>query len=324
MRPGFQFNELSANVWVTFGIDPAKSYTEAGFGVFCWTLARLKAGVTPEQAREDLKPATGELQQRFPVIISGYAPYVAPLYKQAIGEIGRTLWTLQGAVLFVLLIACANVANLRLAQAASREKEIAVRASLGASRGRLIRLLLTENLVLASLSGAAGLLLAFSLVKLLVALGPANIPRMADLHALPVGGRVLGFTLGVSMLAGIISGLAPAWHASKLDLNEMLKESGKGAMTGARASSLRGVFIVAEMALALALLVGAGLMVRSFLRLQTTDPGFNPQNILTMRVLLITDKYFHGTETVLRNHNFGSEIAEFLGRAIKQIETIPG
>ena len=111
------------------------------------------------------------------------------------------------------------------------------------------------------------------LVKLLVALGPTNIPRLAELDALPVDGRVLGFTLGVSMLAGIISGLAPAWHASKLDLNETLKENGKGAMSGARGARLRGVFIVAEMALALALLVGAGLMIRSFLRLQTTDPG---------------------------------------------------
>jgi putative ABC transport system permease protein len=324
MRPGFRFNELSADVWVPFGIDPAKSYTEAGFGVFCWTLARLKAGVTPEQSREDLKPATGELLQRFPVVISDYAPYVAPLYKQAIGDISRTLWTLQGAVLFVLLIACANVANLRLAQAASREKEFAVRASLGASRARLIRLLLTENLVLSALGGAIGLLLAFLLVKLLVALGPTNIPRMAELDALPLDSRVLGFTLGVSMLAGIISGLAPAWQASKLDLNEMLKEGGKGAMTGVRASSLRGVFIVAEMALALALLVGAGLMIRSFLRLQATDPGFNPQNLLTMRVLVITDKYFHRTEAQIRTHSFGSEIADFLGRTIKQVETIPG
>ncbi len=322
MQPGFRFNELAADVWVPFGLDPAKSYLEAGFGVFCWTLARLKAGVTPEQAREDLKPATGELQQKFPAIMSGYAPYVTPLDKRVIGEIGRTLWALQGAVLFVLLIACANVANLRLAQAASREKEIAIRASLGASRARLIRLLLTENLILAALGGVLGLLLAFSLVKLLVALGPSNIPRLAELGALPVDGRVLGFTLGVSMLAGIISGLAPAWHASKLDLNEMLKEGGKGAMSGARARSLRGVFIVAEMALALALLVGAGLMIRSFLRLQMTNAGFNPQNLLTMRLLMISSKYTHQAE--VGSGNFGKEAAEFLAQAIKRIETIPG
>src|SRR5215831_4209589 len=317
MRPGFRFNELSADVWVPFGIDPAKSYTEAGFGVFCWTLARLKAGVTPEQAREDLKPATGELQQRFPVVISGYAPYVAPLYKQAIGDISRTLWTLQGAVLFVLLIACANVANSRLAQAASREKEIAVRASLGASRARLIRLLLTENLVLSALGGALGLLLAFLQVKLLVALGPTNIPRMAELDALPLDSRVLGFTLGVSMLAGIISGLAPAWHASKLDLNEMLKEGGKGAISSARGARLRSMFIVAQMALALALLIGAGLMIRSFLRLQTTDPGFDPRNLLTMRLLLPLNTYPNSDE-------HGAKRTEFFEQAIKRIKALPG
>src|SRR5262249_3096359 len=266
----------------------------------------------------------GELQQKFPVVITGYAADVAPLDKQVIGDIGRTLYALLGAVGFVLLIACANVANLRLAQAASREKEIAVRAALGASRLQLMRLLLTENLVMAALGGVLGLLLAFLLVKLLVALGPTNIPRLAELGALPVDGRVLGFTLGVSTLAGIISGLAPAWHSSKLDLNEMLKEGGKGAMSGARASNLRSVFIVAELALALALLVGAGLMIRSFLRLQATDPGFNPQNLLTMRIMQNRNKYFHSTEAQIRNHTYGSEIAEFLGRTIKQIETIPG
>src|SRR5262249_277534 len=153
----------------------------AGFGGFCRTLARLKAGVTPEQARGDLKPATAELQQRVPVVITGYASYVAPLDRQVIGDIRRTLWGLQGAVVFVLLFDCAHVAHLRLAQAASREKELAVRASLGASRARMIRLLLTENLVLATLGGALGLLLAFLLVKLLVALGPTNIPRLAEL-----------------------------------------------------------------------------------------------------------------------------------------------
>ncbi|MGH9753331.1 MAG: ABC transporter permease [Blastocatellia bacterium] len=319
MQPGFRFNETPADVWVPLGLDPAKSYLEVGFGVFCRTLARLKAGVTIEQAREDLKPATAELQQKFPVVITGYAPYVVPLDKQAIGDIGRTLYTLLGAVGFVLLIACANVANLCLAQAASREKEIAVRASLGASRMRLIRLLLTENLVLAALGGALGLLLAFSLVKLLVALGPTNIPRLAELDALPVDGKVLGFTLGVSLLAGIISGLAPAWHASKLDLNEMLKEGGKGAMSGARGARLRSVFIVAEMALALALLVGAGLMIRSFLRLQATDPGFNTQNLLTMRLLTSWEKYRRDEPG-----NWASGLAEFFEAAIKRVEAIPG
>jgi putative ABC transport system permease protein len=320
MPPGFRFNELSADAWIPLGLDPAKSYIAAGFGAFCRTLARLKAGVMPEQAREDLKLTTGQLRQRFPIIITGYAPHVAPLDKYVIGDIGRTLHALLGAVGFVLLIACANVANLRLAQAASREKEIAVRASLGADRLRLIRLLLTESLVLSALGGAVGLLLAFLLVKLLVSLGPTNIPRLAELDALPVDGRVLGFTLGVSMLAGIISGLAPAWSASKLDLNETLKENGKGAMSGVRGDRLRGVFIVVEMALALALLVGAGLMIRSFLRLQTTDPGFNPQNLLTMRLLLVTGKYPMSNKI----GDYRRKAVEFFQEAVKRIEAIPG
>jgi len=320
MSPGFQFDEAPADVWIPLGLDPAKSYIAARFGAFCRTLARLKAGVTPEQAREDLKLTTGELQQKFPALITGYAADVAPLDKQVIGDVGRTLYALLGAVFFVLLIACANVANLRLAQAASREKEIAVRASLGASRLRLIRLLLIENLVVAAMGGALGLLLAFSLAKLLVALGPTNIPRLAELNALPVDGRVLGFTLGVSMLAGIISGLAPAWHASKVDLNGMLKEGGKGAMSGARGARLRGVFIVAEMALALALLVGAGLMIRSFLRLQTTDPGFEPQNLLTMRLLLVSGKYPRSDKV----GDYRRKAVEFFQEAVKRIEVIPG
>jgi putative ABC transport system permease protein len=320
MPPGFRLNELSADAWVPLGLDPAKSYIAAGFGVFCRTLARLKAGVTPEQAREDLKLTTGQLRQKFPAMIIGYSPHVVPLDKHVIGDIGRTLHALLGAVVFVLLIACANVANLRLAQAASREKEIAVRASLGASRMRLIRLLLTENLVLSALGGALGLGLAFLLVKLLVALGPTNIPRLAELGVLPVDGRVLGFTLGVSMLAGIISGLAPAWSASKLDLNETLKENGKGTMGGARGARLRGVFIVAQMALALALLVGAGLMIRSFLRLQTTDPGFNPQNLLTMRLLLVTGKYPMSEKV----GDYRRKAVEFFQEAVRRIEAVPG
>jgi putative ABC transport system permease protein len=320
MPSGFRFDEAPADVWVPLGLDPAKSYIAAGFGVFCRVPARLKAGVTLEQAREDLKLTLGALREKFPVLITNYAADVVPLDKQVIGDIGRTLWALQGAVFFVLLIACANVANIRLAQAASREKEIAVRASMGASRTRLIRLLLTENLVLAALGGALGLLLAFSLVKLLVAIGPANIPRLAELDALPVDGWVLGFTLAASMLAGIISGIAPAWSASKLDLNEMLKEGGKGTMSGARASSLRGAFIVAEMALALALLVGAGLMIRSFLRLQTTDPGFDPQNLLTMRLMLITDKYPASD----RVGDYRRKAVEFFQETIKRIKVIPG
>ncbi|HEX5082657.1 MAG TPA: ABC transporter permease [Blastocatellia bacterium] len=317
MAPGFRFNEEPADIWTPLGLDPAKSYLTAGFGGFLQAPARLKKGSTLEQAREGLKVITGQLQRQFPTLITGYNVDVAPLDRQVIGDIDRTLLTLLGAVGFVLLIACANVANLRLAQAASREKEIAVRASLGASRLQLIRLLMTENLILSAVGGALGLMLAFLLVKLLVALDGSNIPRLAELDAMPLDGMVLGFTLGVSMLSGIVSGLAPAWHASKLDLNEMLKEGAKSVMSRANGARLRSGFIVAEMALAVALLIGAGLMIRSFLRLQATDPGLDPRNLLTMRLLLPTSAYPSTDEGRTK------KIA-FFEQTINRIKTIPG
>ncbi len=309
LRPGFQFMDQPADVWIPLGLDPAKDYL-AVFGRFLLVPARLKAGVTLDQAREEMNIIAGQLRQHQPVFNAGWGVNIVHLDKLVIGDIRLTLLILLGAVGFVLLIACANVANLRLAQAAAREKEIAIRAALGASRPRIIRLLLTENLVLALLGGVLGLLLAFWLVKLLVALGPTNIPRLAEIN---LDGMVLGFTLFVSLLAGIVSGLAPAWHASKLDLNEALKEGGRSAMSGARGNRLRSIFIVAEIALALVLLIGSGLMIRSFLRLQATRPGFDTQNLLTMRLLLPMPAYFeHKKRTT------------FFEQAIQRIGALPG
>src|SRR5262249_14504509 len=172
LPPDFRFMDQPADVWMPLGLDSAKDYFAAGFGRFLWAPARLKAGVTLEQAREEINIISGQSRQRSPVFNAGWGANIVPLDRQVIGDIRRTLLVLLGAVGFVLLIACANVANLRLAQAAAREKEIAIRASLGASRLRLIRVLLTENLVLAAVGGALGLLLAVSLVKLLAAIAP--------------------------------------------------------------------------------------------------------------------------------------------------------
>ncbi|HKQ72232.1 MAG TPA: ABC transporter permease [Blastocatellia bacterium] len=316
LAPGFRFIDQPADVWTPLGLDPGKAYFAAGFGRFLWAPAKLKAGVTLEQAREEMKVIAGQTQQKIPVLNTGFSVNVLPFDRQVAGDIRRTLLTLLGAVSFVLLIACANVANIRLAQATTREKEIAIRASLGANRPRLIRQLLTENLVLAAIGGALGLLLAFGLVRLLVALGPTNIPRLSELEDLPLDGIVLGFTLGVSLLAGIISGLAPAWQASKLDLNGTLKEGGKSATSSERSARLRSIFIVAEIALALVLLIGAGLMIRSFLRLQSTDPGFNPHNLLTMRLLLPSHAYPAASN--------GKAKTAFFEQAIKRIEALPG
>jgi putative ABC transport system permease protein len=309
LPPGFRFMDQPADVWVPLGLDPAKDY-RAKLGRFLSVPARLKAGVTLQQARAEMRIIGEQLQQQFPAFNAGWGVNVVPLDKQVVGDIGRTLLVLLGAVGFVLLIACANVANLRLAQGAAREKEMAIRASLGSGRLRLIRLLLTENLLLAVLGGALGLLLAFYLVELLVALGPTNIPRLSEID---LDGRVVIFTLFVSLLAGVVSGLVPAWQASGIDLNEALKEGGRSAMSGVRSNYLRGLFVVAEFALALVLLIGAGLMIRSFLRLQAVDPGFNTQNLLTMRLLLPPPAYFERKKKTA-----------FFEQAIQRIGELPG
>ncbi|MCI0422931.1 MAG: ABC transporter permease, partial [Acidobacteria bacterium] len=309
MPPGFRFMDQPADVWIPLGLDPAKDY-RARFGRFLWVPARLKVGVTLAQAREEMSLIAAQLQEQHPVFNAGWGANVVSLDRQVVGDIHLMLFVLFGAVVFVLLIACANLANLRLAQASSREKEVAIRASLGASRLGLIRLLLIENLVVAVLGAALGLLLAFFLVKLLVALGPRNIPRLSEIT---LDGTVLGFTIFVSMLAGIVSGIAPAWHTSKVDLNETLKEGGKSSMAGARGKRLRDIFIVTEFALALVLLIVAGLMIRSFLRLQAVDPGFSPQNLLTMRLVLPLPAYFEEKKRTA-----------FFEQAIQRIEGLPG
>jgi putative ABC transport system permease protein len=309
LPPGFRFMDQPADAWIPLGLDPAKDY-RALFGRFLWVPARLKAGVSLQQAREELNVIAGQLQQQHPVFNAGWGANIVPLDKQVIGDIRLTLLVLFGAVGFVLMIACANVANLRLAQASAREKEVAIRASLGASRLRLIRLMLSENLVLAVLGAALGLLLAYWLVKVFVALAPRDIPRLSEIT---LDGRVLGLTIFVSLMAGIISGLAPAWHASKIDLNEALKEGGKSSVSGARGNRLRGLFIIAEFALALVLLICAGLMIRSFLSLQAVDLGFNPQNLLTMRLILPLPAYFEVKKRTA-----------FFEQAIQGIEELPG
>jgi putative ABC transport system permease protein len=213
---------------------------------------------------------------------------VVPLRTQLTGEIRLALWVLFGAVGCVLLIACANVANLLLARAAARQKEIAVRAALGASRAMIVRQLLTESVLLALLGGLAGLMLAWWGTEALVRLSP---PELADLQEVKISAPVLLFTSGVALLTGIIFGLLPAIEAARVDLNATLKEGGKRAGGATRSHRLRNALVVAEVALALALLVGAGLLLRSFARLRAVDPGFDASNLLTLRVSLPGRKY---------------------------------
>jgi putative ABC transport system permease protein len=279
-------------------------------GRFARAVARLKPGVTIEQAQNEMNVIGARLEQQFPDFNTKWGVTVVPLRTQFTGEIRKPLLILLGAVGFVLLIACANVANLLLARAASRKREIALRAGLGASRWRIARQLLTESVLLSVFGGGLGLLLAVWGTKALLALSP---PELLDLRSAGVNVPVLLFTIGLTLITGIAFGLVPAFEASRFDINEPLKEGSKGIIGGTRAQRVRSLFVVAQVALALVLLIGAGLLMKSLNRLQSVEPGFDPNNVLTMRVNLPSRKY--DTDPKLLN---------FFKQAIDQIQAIPG
>ncbi len=232
-----------------------------------------------------------------------------PVREVMVSSVKTTLWLLLGSVALVLLIACANVANLLLARAASRQREIAVRAALGASRWRIARQLLTESAMIAVAAGAAGLTLAQWGVDALVRLAPQNLPRLAEVH---VDGRVLVFTLAVSLAASLLFGLAPALQASRVDLNDTLKQGGRGTI-GAHGGRLRGALVVAEIAISMVLLVGAGLLIRSFERLTRMELGFRPDHLLVMQTSLPAES----RDDARRSNAVYGEVA-------RQIAGIPG
>jgi putative ABC transport system permease protein len=273
-------------------------------------VARLKPGVTISQAQADMETVARQIEQQYPDINTGLSVNIVSLHKQIIGNIKPALLVLLVAVGSVLLIACANVANLLLARAAGRQKEFAIRAALGAGRLRLIRQLLTESLLLALIGGALGLLLAFAGIKLLLSLNPPNIPRLGEIS---VDGRVLGFTLLVSILTGVVFGLVPALQASRPDLNETLKEGSRGSTGGRGRQQVRGLIVISEIVVTTVLLIIAGLMIKSFWSLQNVNPGFNPANTLTMMVNLAPAKY---SET--------HQVRDFYDLLLKRIETLPG
>jgi putative ABC transport system permease protein len=296
-----------AELWMPATFSPNSRVRR---GRYMTAIARLKPGVTLAQAQAEMDGIAGHLEEQYVDFNTGWGVNLVPLQNQLVGAIRPALLVLLGAVAFVLLIACANVANLLLARAATRQREIAIRTALGARRGRIVRQLLTEATVLAALGGALGLWLAMWGVDLLLALAPKDLTGLKDVG---IDYRVLGFTMAVSVLTGVLFGLAPALEASRPNLNESLKEGGRGAATGRRSHRWRNVFVVVEVALALVLLIGAGLMIRSFARLQSVDPGFDANNLLTVRLLLPVSKYGQDPQRIA----FFKQLAE-------RVQALPG
>jgi len=292
MPRAFQFPVQNdpVELWTTVAIDRegADPITNERGAHYMNVIARLKPGISKTQAQAEMTSISARLEQQYPDKNLHKSTSVEPTLEALVGDIRPALLILLGAVGCVLLIACANVANLLLARAMSRHKEMAIRAALGASRMRVVRQLLTESVVLSLAGGALGLFLAVWWSDLLLALGKQNIPR-----ALQVGldWRVLTFTLAVSVLTGVVFGLVPALHSSKTELTEALKEGGRAGGEGARRNRTRGVLVVVELAIAVVLLVGAGLLIQSLWRLRNVSPGFQSQNLLTFVVGIPEVKY---------------------------------
>src|SRR6185295_12198607 len=255
---------------------------------FIRVIGRLKPGVSISQAQSDIAAVTRRLEQDFPKSNAGLGSNVVPLHAQVVGDVRSMLFILLGAVGFVLLIACTNVANLMLARATQRDREIAIRTAVGASRLRLIRQLLTESLLLSIVGGLAGLLVSIWAVAVFVKLSPGDIPRLSEAS---VDFRLLGFTLLVSLLTGLGFGLLPAFQATRTNLNTSLKEGGTKATEGRQRRGARNVLVVTEIALAQVLLVGAALLAISYVRVTKIDPGFNPERVLTAKIAPSNKKY---------------------------------
>jgi putative ABC transport system permease protein len=304
MPPGFRFPQDDIALWLPYALNPN---SDRGTHILR-VLGRLEPGATLAQARAELETIALRLEQAHPDSNKGWRVFMLPLHEAVSGQMQRPLQVLLGAVLFLLLIGCANVANLLLSRNTMRERELAIRAALGAGRWRIVRQLLTESLLLACLGGTGALILAALGVKLLATLGPGNIPRLNEARLdLPV----LAFTLAVALLTGLIFGLAPAWQQARLNLNATLKEGARMAGDGAR--RLRQLLVVAEIAFALSLLIGSGLMLKSFARLQHVAPGFAAQRALTMQLNIASAKYARSEQRTA-----------FLQRVLEGMKALPG
>jgi putative ABC transport system permease protein len=282
LPPAFALIDRDVDIWLPLGLDPHDPRTSGARMLV--GVARLKPGVTLDQARNEMDSIGARLEAANPALNSGWRPSLFPLEREIVGTSREALLVLFGAVGLLLLLACANVANLLLARGAARRREIAVRAALGAGRWRLLWQLLTENVVLALAGGAAGLALAWGALALVTRYGPGDIPRLTDAQ---LDARLCLFAFCLSVATGVLSGLAPALRVSGGNLYSALVESGRGGTAERAGLRLRDGLIVAEVALAVVVLIGAGLLVRSFIRLRATDPGFRAEGLLTFRVPLL-------------------------------------
>jgi len=306
MPAGFQFPDKRVEIWQPLAVSDQTKANRGG--LFLYVLGKLKPGVSMEQARAEMNLIGDNLARQYPITNKGFGIWVVPLLNQVVGNLRTGLLALFAAVGFVLLIACANVANLFLARGAGREREIALRAALGAGRGRLIQQLLTESFVFAIPAGIVGLSVAYLGLDALIGMAPVNMPRLEEIA---IDGRVLAFTVGVSLASALVFGLLPALRISRTDLNEALREGGRSMAGGLRASYARSSLLIAEVALSMVLLAGAGLMIRSLIQLRTTNPGFDVSSVLTMELSAP-----YGT------YSKGAEIRAMYGRVVDRLKSI--
>ena len=312
--PGFQYPNKT-ELWLPPArlapeLYPGHDVTQTRRMGYLAAVALLKPGVSLQQAAAEMETITARLRQQYPDSNNNRFNRVVSLHEHLVGDTNKLLWLLLGAVTFVLLIGCANVANLLLASGASRQKEMAIRAALGASRLRVMRQLFTESTILALVGGAVGLLVAVWGLAAITKLLPADFPRLSEIQ---MDLRILGFTFAASVLTGILFGLAPALQISRPDVQEAIRETGRGTSGSRRQNRFRQALIVVEVALSVVLLVGAGLLFRSFIRLQSVNTGFSSEQVLTARLTPAGPGY--------RNN---ADLAKFYNQVIEKTSTLPG
>ena len=299
-----------AEFWVPLApVGPYEELLRARGSYWLTIVGRLKPGVTREAAQSEMDAIAARLEQEYPVN-AGIGIRLVPMHEEIVGDVKRPLWILLGAVYFVLLIACTNVANLLLTRAASRQRELAIRSALGAGRGRLLRQMLTESVLLGLIGGAAGLLLAAWCADLLQTLAPAGLPRLSTIA---VDRQVIGYAVVASMLTGLLFGIVPALHAARRDSGANLKEGGRTGTDSVRGRRVRAALAIGELAVALVLLVGAGLLVRTIVALNSQDPGFASTGVLTLRLDLPQAKY-----------TSPERVTAFYDQLIERLSALPG